>query len=248
MQMRGDFMDSRMPLYLQIKNVLLDRIDSEELLPGESIDSERELASRYGVNRQTIRSAINVLIEDGVLVKIPKKGTYVAKNNRKPANWGTFEDIHEKRGFSEFLKAQGFNISSKVLIAEKIEPTRSISLRLNMSIDESVFCLERIRYSDGEPISLEIAYIPYKYVEGIEEYDFSKVSLYDFMDTKGHRPSTFKRALILMNPSDRVAKLLESQGQPVYSFQYIGYDDEGNVSEYTQSYMRSDKGVYRFRI
>ncbi len=248
MRTRGDFVDRRIPLYLQIKNVLLDRVDNGELLPGERIDSERELAFKYGVNRQTIRSAINVLIEDGILVKIPKKGTYVAKHKQRPASWGNFENIHEKRGFTEFLKAQGFNIGSKVLIAEKIESTKSISLHLNINVGDTVFCLERIRYSDGEPFSLEIAYIPYKYVEGIEDYDFSKVSLYDFMDTKGHRPIRFKRSLILMNPSERVDKLLESKGQPVYSFQYIGYDNDGNISEYTQSYMRSDKGTYRFRI
>ena len=58
-----------LPLYLQLKNTLLNRIDNGELLPGERLESERDLAEKYGVNRQTVRSALNVLIEDGVLIK-----------------------------------------------------------------------------------------------------------------------------------------------------------------------------------
>ncbi|MCR0650112.1 winged helix-turn-helix domain-containing protein, partial [[Clostridium] innocuum] len=43
-----------------MKNTLLNRIDNGELLPGERLESERDLAEKYGVNRQTVRSALNV--------------------------------------------------------------------------------------------------------------------------------------------------------------------------------------------
>ena len=69
--------------FLRLKNTLLNRIDNGELLPGERLESERDLAEKYGVNRQTVRSALNVLIEDGVLIKVPYKGTFVAKTNCK---------------------------------------------------------------------------------------------------------------------------------------------------------------------
>lgn len=240
-------MDVRIPLYLQLKNTLLNRIDNGELLPGERLESERDLSEKYGVNRQTVRSALNVLIEDGVLVKVPYKGTFVAQQIMKPS-WGTYDDANDHRGFSSFLKAQGYSISSKVLVSEKIEPTTSIRARLKLEEGEDVYCLERVRYYNDEPFSLEIAYIPYKYVEGIEEYDFSKESLYDFMATKGHDPYNFHRSLIVQFPDERVSKLLGNMKEPVYRFQYIGYDQENNVVEYTHCYIRSDKGSYRFRI
>ena len=150
-------MDVRIPLYLQLKNTLLTRIDNGELLPGERLESERDLAEKYGVNRQTVRSAVNVLIEDGVLVKVPNKGTYVAKQIDKPS-WGTYDDANEHRGFSSFLKAQGYSISSKVIVSEKIEPTTSIRKRLKLEEGEEVYCLERIRYYNDEPFSLEIMF------------------------------------------------------------------------------------------
>ena len=82
----------------------------------------------------------------------------------------------------------------------------------------------------------------------IENYDFSQVSLYDFLTTRNHCPYTFKRELIVSFPSNRISKLLKNKGYPVYSFQYIGYDQNGEVVEYTRSYIRSDKGSYRFVI
>lgn len=240
-------MDLRIPLYLQLKNTLLNRIDNGELLPGERLESERDLAEKYGVNRQTVRSALNVLIEDGVLVKVPYKGTFVAKQIVKP-DWGDYDAVNEHRGFSSFLKVQGFSIHSKVIVAEKIEPTTSIRAHLKLEEGEDVYCLERVRYYSDEPFSVEIAYIPYKYVEGIENYDFSKVSLYDFMAKNNHDPCDFHRSLIVQFPDDRIAKLLGNLVEPVYRFQYIGFDKEKNVVEYTHSYIRSDKSTYRFRI
>ena len=138
-------MDLRIPLYLQLKNTLLNRIDNGELLPGERLESERDLAEKYGVNRQTVRSALNVLIEDGVLIKVPYKGTFVAKQIVKPA-WGNYDAADDHRGFSSFLKAQGFTIDSKVIVAEKIEPTTSIRAHLKLEEGEDVYCLMRVRY------------------------------------------------------------------------------------------------------
>ena len=97
-------MDVRIPLYLQLKNTLLNRIDNGELLPGERLESERDLSEKYGVNRQTVRSALNVLIEDGVLVKVPYKGTFVAQQIMKPS-WGTYDDANDHRGFSSLYSS-----------------------------------------------------------------------------------------------------------------------------------------------
>ena len=84
-----------------------------------SVWSPKEIwLKKYGVNRQTVRSALNVLIEDGVLIKVPYKGTFVAKQIVKPA-WGNYDAVDDHRGFSSFLKAQGFTIDSKVIVAEK---------------------------------------------------------------------------------------------------------------------------------
>ncbi|MFR3430380.1 MAG: GntR family transcriptional regulator [Holdemanella porci] len=104
---------------MRLKNTLLNRIDNGELLPGERLESERDLAEKCGVNRQTVRSALNVLIEDGVLIKVPYKGTFVAKQIVKPS-WGNYDAINEHRGFSSFLKAQGFQLTVRSLLQKRL--------------------------------------------------------------------------------------------------------------------------------
>ena len=52
-------MDYRMPLYMQLKEIIMKRIEDGEYLPGEKIPSEREMADTYGVNRMTVKNAIN---------------------------------------------------------------------------------------------------------------------------------------------------------------------------------------------
>ena len=55
-------MDYRMPLYMQLKEIIIKRIEDGEYLPGEKIPSEREMADTYGVNRMTVKNAISSLV------------------------------------------------------------------------------------------------------------------------------------------------------------------------------------------
>ena len=60
-------MDYRMPLYMQLKEIIIKRIEDGEYLPGEKIPSEREMADTYGVNRMTVKNAISSLVEANIL-------------------------------------------------------------------------------------------------------------------------------------------------------------------------------------
>lgn len=64
------------PIYLKIKEELLEEIQNTPV--NTPITSERELASRYGASRMTVRNAINELVEEGILYRDKNKGTFVA--------------------------------------------------------------------------------------------------------------------------------------------------------------------------
>lgn len=64
-------MDYRMPLYIQIQDIIIKKIEERTFLPGEMIPSERKMAETYGVNRMTVKRAIGKLVEDGYLVRKP---------------------------------------------------------------------------------------------------------------------------------------------------------------------------------
>ncbi|MFQ5854143.1 MAG: 2-aminoethylphosphonate--pyruvate transaminase [Anaerolineae bacterium] len=67
------------PLYIQIAEGLLDRIESGELAPGDRLPSERELSEMLAVNRMTVRRALRMLEMQGLLIRRQGNGTYVAE-------------------------------------------------------------------------------------------------------------------------------------------------------------------------
>ena len=69
---------SDVPLYVQIADSLLDRIESGRLLPGDRLPAERELSEGLGVNRLTLRRALRVLESQGLLIRRQGSGTFVA--------------------------------------------------------------------------------------------------------------------------------------------------------------------------
>ena len=74
-----DRTETSVPLYVQIAEGLLDRIESSELTSGDRLPSERELSEKLGVNRLTLRRALRVLEDQGLLIRRRGSGTYVAE-------------------------------------------------------------------------------------------------------------------------------------------------------------------------
>ena len=72
-------MNYQIPLYIQLKNLIIQRIKDGEYLPGEKIPSEREMSSLYHINRMTVKHAVNALIDEGYLFRIKNNGTFVTK-------------------------------------------------------------------------------------------------------------------------------------------------------------------------
>jgi DNA-binding GntR family transcriptional regulator len=69
------------PPYRQIAADLIGEIERGELAPGRPIPSENTLVQRYGVARNTVRSAVAVLRESGLVFTVPQRGTYVVDRN-----------------------------------------------------------------------------------------------------------------------------------------------------------------------
>ena len=70
--------NSIVPMYKQVLDILKSRIAAQEYTPGSKLPSEADLMKQFGVSRITVRTAINELVEDGVLERSQGKGTFVA--------------------------------------------------------------------------------------------------------------------------------------------------------------------------
>jgi DNA-binding GntR family transcriptional regulator len=220
--------DSPLPLYYQLKQLILDML--KELPPLSPVPSERELCETFSVSRPTVRRALEELEHDGELYRLAGKGTFVADKK--------YVD-HEMQwfiGFYEDASMQQRNPTTKVLQQSIITATQDIAQKLSIPEESEVFVLERLRYVDGEPICLVSSYIPYKICPDLAKTNFAELSLFNFL--KSYDISIFKarRSIEVKHASGvEAAQLNIEKGDPVVLFQSLGYSENGIPFEYVRS-------------
>ncbi|MEG1828728.1 MAG: GntR family transcriptional regulator [Cellulosilyticaceae bacterium] len=155
-----DRINSFVPLYYQLKKIIIDMIENEEIKPDETIPSEPKLMTIYDLSRTTVRKAIDELVNEGYLYKIQGKGTFVKGRGFEQA-------LIKLSGCSEDIKRLGLTPRPKVLQSSIITPSKRIAHLLGILEGESTFFMERIVYGDNLPINKNKSYIPYKYVNAI---------------------------------------------------------------------------------
>ncbi|WP_158942761.1 GntR family transcriptional regulator [Granulicella sp. S190] len=159
------------PLYYQIQRALMEKIHSGELLTGDPLASEEELARIYQVSRMTARQALHGLKTSGFAISQKGRGTFVTRPKLE-------KNIMHLRGFTEDMKHLGMVPSSKLLEQTVVKATAELAEQLKIDTENSVMRLRRLRLADGIPMALEESNIPLAQFPGLEKINFSRQSLY----------------------------------------------------------------------
>lgn len=168
--------DSPVPKYFQLREILLDLIDSDELSIGAAIPSERELCQRFGLSRMTVRQAVDHLVSEGRLHRVPGKGTFVARPK--------IELALQLTSFTEDMRARGMVPGSRDLDRRIVRASAHLAKELGIQPGEEVHFIERLRTADGEPLSIERAHIPVKLAPDLSEHDLTDRSLYELLESR----------------------------------------------------------------
>lgn len=149
-------MSTEKAVYVQLMENILEKIRTGEYRVGEKIMSERQMAQQYGINRLTVRNAIKKLVEEGTLVSIQGKGTFVSRlpKNEKKVVFGDNENV----SLSQSLVQSGFQSSRTVLSFKKIE--NQGETRDYFPDSPQLYELIRLSRIDGQPYALQICYFP----------------------------------------------------------------------------------------
>jgi GntR family transcriptional regulator len=161
---------SKLPLYYQLFQTLMNKILKGELKPGDALPSEHELVVRYGVSRGTARMALGSLAKEGLIHRQQGRGTFVA---HPTIQHGAGRMIP----FAEDMRQRGFEPTSEVLFAGSIEAPPDVAGRLGVSVGEELVRTERLRLADGEPMTIEESYLVHRLCPGVLHYDYAKESL-----------------------------------------------------------------------
>lgn len=135
--------------YEQIAQELREEIRSQKLRVGEPIPSEKALADRFDVAPGTMRQALNVLVDEGILSS--KRGARKVVM-RMPAR---FPEISKFRSFAQWAYSRGRTPGGHVISQEWAEQTEQDTELLRVPPGEQVLTVLRVRTIDGSPIMLE---------------------------------------------------------------------------------------------
>ena len=141
-----------LPLYLQIKEMLVAKISGGEWLPSDLIPSELQLAQELSVSQGTVRKAITELVENNVLIRKQGRGTFVANHDTQRALFHFFHIVND-----DGIKALP---NSKTLSCRRKRATRREASGLQLPAGSSLVCIERVRELEGKATIVETIMLP----------------------------------------------------------------------------------------
>lgn len=165
-------------LYQQVKDALLKLIHNQVWRPNSLIPTEQELMETFKVSRTTIRQAINMLVQEGLLEKRQGKGTIVLPL-KLVGNLGRL------RGFAEEVMERGLVPHSQLIRAEFVSMLNFEKSVLQVPENESVLIIERIRLANDVPIALERSCWPEKIGQILMKYDLNSAKYYEILENHG---------------------------------------------------------------
>lgn len=229
------------PLYIQLWEKFKNQILNNEYKYGETFPTERELEKLYGYDRKTIRKALNLLVDEKLLVRIVGKGTFVCKPDIRLS-------MEVLKGFSGLLRQEGVEVTTKVLFFNKVEAGYRISKLFQINTKDMVYKCVRLRYTNNVPIALEFTFIKDIFPD-LLKYDLNIYSLYEIMERYGQIPSKVIEEIMGVELSEMEAQWLEEDiDDPAYLITDIMYNQNQEVIEYNRAYTRSERFVLSTKL
>ena len=231
------------PLYFQLKELIKLQIADKLWKLDEMIPSENELAAVYDISVGTVKKALSVLVEEGVLYRRQGKGTYVAR-----PDFG--------RSFIRFFRYgrtegdEGSFPSSKVLDSQITKPSFRVKALLKLIDTDKVITIKRVRSLENLPLMLEDLYLPEKIFQGFDEIDISQQLLYPIYDAKYNTPITWADEYLWPEIATKeTAKILGiKKGDPVICIERIAYTHGDHPVEFRYSVGRGDRFRYHIEL
>ncbi len=225
--------------YLRIYNEIVTAIENGKLKSGTKLSSENELMNQYNVSRDTIRKALNLLAQNGYIQKVKAKGSFVLDINRfdfPVSGLVSFKELSEK-----------INRKSNTIVheLELIRPDEFLIKRLDLSVEDKVWKVVRVREIGDEKIILDKDFLKEKFVPLLTK-NICEDSIYEYIENKLGLKIGFAKKVITVEESteeDRRYLDLEGYNNIVIVRNYV-YLDDTSLFQYTESRHRPDK--FRF--
>lgn len=223
------------PFYRQLSQILRTQIDNGDYKADEAIPPEEKLAEQYSLSRVTVRKAIQLLADEGLVIRQPGKGTYVTAR--------PFEEKQRTlRGFAELLADNPQQVM-EVVSFEVLPSNETVAALLDMPVGEPVLRIKRRHVVQAQPVALAIIHLPYRFGRMLTPDDICTTPIYELITSKTdqHIERATQRISAVGATAD-VAELLQVRADsPLLLVRRVTYSTTGDALEYIQLYYPGGK-------
>ncbi len=227
---------SAKPLHMQMEELIREHVETGVWVPGSLIPSENELSHQYGISRMTVRSVVTRLVQEGMLFRIPGKGTFVAEQKIEAKSL-SYEGIREQ------LERLGYEVTTKLLSVQKNRGNKDVRSKLKLEDNAQVYVVRRLRAVKDMPLSLHTSYIPVILAPQLEKLNLVDEQLCSILSRSyGLNRERIFEELESVAATEEEATLLNIQpGHPLLLLQDTIVDPNGVPFEYAKVVFRGDK-------
>jgi len=224
------------PLYRQLARRIEALIRNGSVPAGSRLEDEVSLAARLSVSRPTVRSAIQDLVDKGLLVRRRGAGTQVVQS--QITRGLEFTSLYED------LRAADHVVATTVLVHEIIPASDEVARELRLAAGEPVLRLKRSRASDGVPLAVLENFLPPTFAT-IAASELEEHGLYEALREAGVSLRIARQSIGARRVTEREGQLLGlDPGAPVLTMKRTAYDHSGAAVEFGRHCYRPD--AYNF--
>lgn len=234
-------LSSSVPLYIQIAENLIVKIESGEIAPGEKLPTERELSEQMNVQRATVRQALSVLKDRGLIERIQGSGTFVSEAKIE-------REAVQLFAFTKILSERGYKVGASIVSQREMPADETTAAKLRIEVGVPIYYIHRLRFLNDKPVMLEKFRTPVHLFPRIVDFNLEERSIFEVMEVEyGRKVTEAAQYLEAVTASDFEAECLGiSPGGALMMEERVTKDQNGVVVEFSRDLYRGDR--FRFMV
>lgn len=228
------------PMYRQIADAFREKINAGELKPGDALPTESCLQETFNVSRVTVRQALKLLADEGIIESIQGSGSYVKEER---VNY----DIYQLTGFYEKLVDRNVDTHSDVKTFEVVKADTRLAAILAINPEDKVWHIKRVRFIKQKPVNLEETWMPLAMFPDLTWGVMEKSKYHYVEQIKKMVIDRSEQEVVPIMPSEEaIAAMSLDPAKPILEKVSRGYLKDGRIFEYSRNVFNTDD--YKFTL
>lgn len=231
----------QLPLYHKVYRDLRARIAAGDLAVGARLPPEAELARQVDVSRITLRHALKLLAEEGLIARVHGRGTFVSARTRP-----TIASLHATAPVKAAANI-GASTTIEVVECRMIGASAQVAHHLALRRGDAVQKVVRLRTHAGAPVALVTTYVPEDIGRRIPREALDRATVLEHIQAAGYEPVHAEHAISALPADGRAARHLGvARGAALLAERRVVFAATWRPIELLLSACRPDR--YEFRV